>query len=275
MSDTPEKYTPPSVERQAFHCPHCRVFARQLWYVPCAGHHGQENTPQLPNSQEIENLLSREERNLATPAGVVLRGATHTVGFKRYAELQRRKRPVLSSVTWLDGEKLENAWFSCCDHCYEVAIWVWDRLVWPPVRRASPPNQDMPGEVQKDYEEASEILDRSPRGAAALLRLSIENLCNHLNVTGNNLNDKIASLVKKGLPDQIQEALDTVRVVGNNAVHPGQMDLHDDRETAETLFELVNIIVDSMISQPKRISSLYDKLPQNARDQIKRRDAGR
>jgi hypothetical protein len=133
----------------------------------------------------------------------------------------------------------------------------------------------MPDDVQKDYEEASEVLDRSPRGAAALLRLSIENLCNHLNVTGSSLNDKIASLVKKGLPDQIQQALDTVRVIGNNAVHPGQMDLHDDRETAETLFELVNVIVDSMISQPRRISSLFDKLPQNARDQIKRRDSGR
>lgn len=275
MSDTPENYTPPSVELRAFHCPHCRVFARQLWYVPSAANHGQEKAPPLPNSQQIENLLSRQKESLATPAGLVLRRAIHTVGFERYAELRRKKRPVLSSVEELDGEKLENAWLSCCDHCYEVAIWVWDRLVWPPVRRASPPNQDMPGEVQKDYEEASEILDQSPRGAAALLRLSIENLCNHLNVSGNSLNDKIASLVRKGLPEQIQQALDTVRVIGNNAVHPGQMDLHDDRKTAESLFELVNLIVDSMISQPKRVSSLFDKLPQNARDQIERRDARR
>ncbi len=271
MTDIPEKYTPPSVERRAFHCPHCRVFARQLWYVPCAAHYGRQDAPQLPSSQEIENLLDRQGRSLA--AGVAFTGAVHTVAFKRYAELRRQKRPVLSSLEGLDGEKLENAWFSCCDHCYEVAIWVWDRLVWPPVRRASPPNQDMPSEIQKDYEEASEILDRSPRGAAALLRLSIENLCNHLDVSGNSLNDKIAFLVKSGLPEQIQQALDTVRVIGNNAVHPGQIDLQDDRDTAETLFDLVNLIVDSMISRPRQISKLFNRLPETAREGIRRRDA--
>ena len=51
------------------------------------------------------------------------------------------------------------------------------------------------------------------------------------------------------------------------------MDLNDDRETAETLFDPVNLIVDSMISQPKRVSALFDKLPQNIREGIKRRDA--
>ena len=50
---------------------------------------------------------------------------------------------------------------------------------------------------------------------------------------GENLNADVAKLVKKGLPVDVQQALDAVRVIGNEALHPGQMDLRDDRPTAE------------------------------------------
>ena len=39
----------------------------------------------------------------------------------------------------------------------------------------------------------------------------------------------------EGLPSTIQRALDILRVTGNNAVHPGRIDLRDDRATAELL----------------------------------------
>jgi hypothetical protein len=41
----------------------------------------------------------------------------------------------------------------------------------------------------------------------------------------------IGNLVKKGLPPMTQESLDCVRVIGNNAVHPGELDLKYDIET--------------------------------------------
>ena len=130
----------------------------------------------------------------------------------------------------------------------------------------------MPDDVRADYVEASLVFEQSPRSAAALLRLGLQKLMPHLGEKGNNINTDIGNLVKKGLPAEVQKALDTVRVVGNNAVHPGQIDLNDDKQTAASLFRLLNFIVERMITQPKEIHGLYAGLPQTSRDAIDRRD---
>jgi len=131
----------------------------------------------------------------------------------------------------------------------------------------------MPDDVREAYDEAASVVDRSPRSAAALLRLGVQLLCVHLGQPGENLNDDIAALVRQDLPTTIQQALDVVRVVGNNAVHPGEMDVRDDRQTATALFGLVNHVVDRMISEPKRIAELTSKLPIGVQEAIVKRDA--
>lgn len=90
---------------------------------------------------------------------------------------------------------------------------------------------------------------------------------------GKDLNDDIGSLVKKGLRPEIQMALDSVRVIGNEAVHPGVLDLNDDPDTALAMFELVNLIVDHAITAKKRAeTAYYNSVPQSKRDAIARRD---
>jgi hypothetical protein len=132
----------------------------------------------------------------------------------------------------------------------------------------------MPPDVRADFLEANEILDKSPRGAAALLRLCIQKLMIHLGEKGENINNDIASLVRKGLDTRIQKALDVVRAVGNSAVHPGQIDLEDDKTTATKLFGLVNVIVESQITQAQHIEQMYETVvPESVKAQIEKRDA--
>ncbi len=170
------------------------------------------------------------------------------------------------------GEQLENLASSHCEHCGNYAIWHESSLIFPAFSGAPLPSSDMPENVAADFNEARAVLSGSPRASAALLRLAIQKLCKHLGQPGANLNNDIGELVKSGLPVKVQRALDVVRVIGNNAVHPGEIDLRDDKETALALFSLVNMIVDQMISQPKQVEELYQKLPESARDQIERRD---
>jgi hypothetical protein len=142
-----------------------------------------------------------------------------------------------------------------------------------PLRSEAPlPNPEMPPDVRSDYEEARLISALSPKGAAALLRLSIQKLCIHLGGKGNNINDDIKELVRHGLNVKIQRSLDIVRVIGNDAVHPGQIDFDDNPDTALQLFALVNVIVDTMIRETNEIDAIYETLPEEKRKQIEERD---
>ena len=145
-------------------------------------------------------------------------------------------------------------------------------MVYPDSSPAPIPNPDLPKEIQADYNEARSIISRSPRGACALLRLCVQKLCGFLGESGKDINADIAALVKNGLNQKIQKSLDIVRVIGNEAVHPGQIDLRDQPETAAQLCNLLNVIADAMITQPAAIESLYASLPDSKLEQIKRRD---
>ena len=105
-----------------------------------------------------------------------------------------------------------------------------------------------------------------------MLRLCVEKLTIYLKAEGKTIDQRIADLVEKGLSIRVQQALDTVRVIGNDAVHPGQINLKDNPSTAETLFRLVNIIVERMITEDKHIDEIYGTLPPEKRDGIQRRD---
>lgn len=83
-----------------------------------------------------------------------------------------------------------------------------------------------------------------------------------------------ATLVKGGFDPRAQKALDIVGVIGNESVHPGQIDLRDDPDTALELFKLVNLVAEIMISSPKHVDAMYSGLPAGKREAIERRDRG-
>ncbi len=162
---------------------------------------------------------------------------------------------------------------STCLKCKNEAIWISKIMMYPDHSGIEHPNEDLDDAIKEDYLEAASILQKSPRGAAALLRLAVQKLCKQLGESGKNINNDIASLVKKGLPEEVQQSLDVVRVIGNEAVHPGELDLKDDIKTAKDLFDLVNFIADEMITRRKKRDELFNKLPQEKKDAIKERDA--
>lgn len=159
-----------------------------------------------------------------------------------------------------------------CQCCGKKILWIDDEYIYPDII-AEEANPDMPESVKRLYEEAELIYNKSPRAACALLRLAVENLCQELGQVDRDINKNIAALVQKGLPPSIKKALDTVRVVGNKAVHPGQIAIDvDDVNTAKMLMRLLNMIVERMITEPKELEEVYGLLPKSTREAIERRD---
>ena len=159
---------------------------------------------------------------------------------------------------------------SFCSHCRHPTFWLGEKIIYPPTHTFPLANSDLPDNVQEVYKEAAAIANQSPRAASALLRLAIEMLLKDLGEAGT-INEGIKNLVKKGLDERIQQALDIVRVTGNNAVHPGKIDFNDSTDV-QTLFGLINLIADALITQPKQVAEMYNHLPEAARESIKKRD---
>lgn len=193
---------------------------------------------------------------------------------------------VYSAMKWealRTDQRYVSLALAACHRCRGFSVWYRDysdddgcmvgSMIDPGVLLAPLPNEDMPDVCRGDYMEAREISNKSPRGAAALLRLCLQKLCRELGGKGENINKDIAFLVENGLPKKIQKALDVVRVVGNNAVHPGEISVEDQPETVHALFGLVNLIVDNQITQPKHIDDLFDGLPEGAKEAVKKRDS--
>ncbi|WP_162917648.1 DUF4145 domain-containing protein [Dongia deserti] len=263
MDNTRARYVAPTTGETAFNCPHCGALAKQFWHSAYVCELPKDQVPTIMKWTEQEEQFASQ-----------IEDETGRDWFRAWATKKA------SGVAFIDMEpqyinsklRLENVTISKCFNCNSVGLWLYDRLIWPEPGDGPPPHPDLPEDLLPDYIEASAILKRSPRGAAALLRLVIQKLCARIAGTGKGLNDDIAALAKRDLAPTIVQALDAVRVIGNNAVHPLEMDLRDDRAAAETLFGLVNVIVDNLISRPKQIEKIYRRLPPGALEAIEKRD---
>lgn len=175
-----------------------------------------------------------------------------------------------------------------CSHCKKCSLWriektekrghtvipIQGTMLFPDTGIAPLPEPDMPQDVRLDYQEAARISAKSPRGAAALLRLSLQKLCKHLGKDGENINTDIRSLAKDNIiPPLVIKVADTVRITGNNAVHPGEMSDEDFDHVSSKLFDLLNFIVRKAITEPKELDALYNKVPEKPRASAENQDA--
>lgn len=251
----------PRLGAEAFSCPHCGALAHQSWsklgLLRC-------------ENKERPRIQTYEQMHLAkTP-----KDADQLRKWQGF--LDRLNSNVVTFVNTPFGRtdfEFVNFCVSECFSCKAFAIWVEDRIVYPSGDAFVAAHEAMPTAVKADFEEASAIVNRSPRGAAALLRLCVQNLMKELGEPGDDTSEDIASQVRKGLDTEVEQALELVRAVGNNAVHPGHIDLKDDKATAVTLFELVNMIVERRIAVPRKIAALFAGLPQPPLKAIEKKGA--
>lgn len=242
----------PIINSDKFECPHCRAVAQQEWFS-------------LKVASNKINLL-----------------INHLYFGFRVNIADYQQKPVENFISVINSELEQSIrhyiprQFSVatCIMCKEFTLWVNESLVYPRMTSLPSANEDMGEEIRQLYKEAATIFADSPKGAAAILRLALQKLLKQIGKNGKDINKDIKELVSNGLSPKIQQALDILRVVGNNAVHPGQIDLDDNSEIALKLFQILNFIADEMITKPKELEKLYDEIiPEDTKEHIKQRDS--
>jgi hypothetical protein len=133
--------------------------------------------------------------------------------------------------------KMANLHVSGCHSCNGFALWVGDRLVFPYNV------ENTPDLIQEDFEEAATILNQSPRGATALMRVCIQKLMPLLKQDGKYLNDYISSLVRKALELEIQQSMEVLQVLRKSPVQLTEFNSQEDKETALRFFDSVKAIL--------------------------------
>lgn len=241
----------PIYNSKKFQCPHCQTVAQQDWFdVRSAG----DKINALIRHIYFDYRLSIDDYNQQA-----------IVSF-----LDKLKPYITRDMQHFIPDSFSIA---TCTLCNDISLWIDREIVYPEKASVPPPNGDMDDKIKDLYQEAGAILIDSPKGATALLRLALQLLLRQLGKSGENINNDIKELVSEGLSSKLQKALDLVRVVGNNAVHPGQIDIDDNREIAVKLFHILNFIADEMITKPKELDLLYDHvIPEDTKKHIKKRD---
>jgi hypothetical protein len=258
------KEVSPQLGLDSYSCPHCGALAHQFWFHLYPDYFKRDEKAVVISLAEVVEETNKRGRDEKAQ--------------KRWNELDDRfaKNEITYEVMAFNSDshwRMMNMVLSRCHACDGFAVWIKDKLAWPAHTLKIEPHPDIPANVKDDFIESAEIVEKSPRGSAALSRLIIQKLMIDLGESGEDINADIASLVQKGLEVEIQQALDVVRVVGNHAVHPGKIDLKDDVGIALALLQLINLVVERRIATQKRIGEMFKNLPPGALRQIEKRDA--
>lgn len=239
-------YVAPSLELEAFTCPHCSAYAKHdksglLWYSP--GGSGFNNS--------------------ASPLYV--------------------DGPLIWGEPESDWDQEESTWnIARCQACNGKSLFKGHEFVYPNLTFSFvEPHEDMPEEAKNLYLEASQVYGVSRRAAAALLRAATESLLKHLTldieeVRGGNLNDRIAFLAGRQTTPDVLRGLTLIRTLGNNTLHTGSNNeqnvldflTEENGEIIQMLSGVLNMLVITLIAGPQRMEEMYNNLSAGVRERV-------
>ena len=213
-------YFPPELNKNAFNCPLCGVYAHQVWHPDVS----------------FGNIY------------------TEGFGYKKFN---------------FQGIFLDLS-VSICSHCSEKVLWYKEKMLLPRKMTVPDPPKDIPPKIKEIYNEAGKVLIDSSRASGALMRLALEQLLQNINNNKLKLYENVNNLIASNIPEPLIKALTILRVNGNDIMHTGEIKIFESNEDVLYLFHLFNMIVEELITRPKKVKELYDKIPESIRKQTEK-----
>lgn len=159
---------------------------------------------------------------------------------------------------------------SRCYSCHSGSVWRGSELIYPAMNTLPAAHADMPVVARQLFNEARDVAPKSPRAGAALARAALEQLLKEIRPEASgSLDERIASL-HEDVGTELWAGLTVIRHLGNKALHGADGDdvvvalvLDEDTSTLDLLFEIINQLVDELLTRPRRTRALFEKLPDN------------
>ena len=166
----------------------------------------------LGNIKEIDQFVGRLKKNELT------------------YEYQKHPQPL--------KVRMANLHISNCHSCNGFSLWVSGLLVFP-TRVDKTPEL-----AEEDVEEAAAILNKFPRGATALMRVCIQKLVPLLEDNGKALNQRVSSLVRKGLEMEMQQSMEVLQVLQSDPLQLSQLESEADKEIALRFIDSLQAVLE-------------------------------
>ena len=227
----------PQLGAESFSCPHCNAVAHHDWFsLFLKPENATDVVVLIPENVTVSMLVQGESEGDDT------KEADQFVERLRKNELTYVYQKHSQSIK----VKMANLHVSGCPSCNGFALWVGGRLVFPyNVERTR-------HLVEQDFEDAAAILNQSPRGATALMRVCIQKFVPLLKQDGHYLNDYISSLVRKALELEIRQSMEVLQVLRNDPGQPSNLETQEDKEMALRFVDSLKAILERRMLQNRR-----------------------
>ncbi|KOS71698.1 hypothetical protein AEA09_01550 [Lysinibacillus contaminans] len=155
-----------------------------------------------------------------------------------------------------------------CKECGGYWIWENNNIISTQYVKVNNPHLELPSISKELYNDARKIYKLTPRAAAPLLRLAIQELLVHLNldIHKGTLASMIVELSEKqraGLidcPQYIIDGLLKTCVLENDGFASGEVNIYENEENIIILFELINEIAAELIERKRRVEEFTKRL---------------
>jgi len=178
------------------------------------------------------------------------------------------------------GKKPADIQFRCsqCPECTGIVVSVIDQRsgkvypVWPLTPHRGPLPNDLPENIEEDFQEACLVVPFSPKASAALSRRCLQALL--IEKENVDESDSLAAqidTVLDRLPGYVAREVDAIRKFGNFSAHPIKAEDTDriikvEPEEAEWLLDILESLFDHYYAKPmlaeQRLAGLDEKLEQ-------------
>ena len=156
---------------------------------------------------------------------------------------------------------------NCAIHIFFIQDTSSFKTIFYPPERLDFDSSDIPEAIKKALIEAISCHSVECYAASALMiRRTLEELCKDRGAAGNNLKDRLAALGSKVvLPKELMDALDNVRLLGNDAAHVESQDYAQiGKEEVEIAVEFTKEVLKAVYQYSgllKRLTSLKKPTP--------------